>query len=140
MSVGRLLIIDDNLGDLVLLETALEHVGDAISVHTYTDASAALAELDVCPREELPRAILLDLNMPGLHGHEFLERVQDDERFGAVPIVVMSSSSIPSDVERSFALGARDHITKRVGIAAIREVMRGLRHHWSDDPEATSGT
>lgn len=139
MSTARLLVIDDNPGDLILIETALELLGDPVSVATHTDAGEALRELSDCAPDDLPRAILLDLNMPGLHGHEFLERVQGDERLRALSVVVMSSSKIPSDVQRSLSLGARAHVTKQVGITAICDVIRGLRHHWANDTEAKAG-
>lgn len=130
MTSPRILIIDDNEGDLVLLETVLQLIGDDVTVETSTDAENTLAELRGRPSEHLPCVILLDLNMPGLHGHEFLRAAQAHERLKEVPVLILSSSEAPSDVRRSRALGAHDHLVKPSGFAETRERLLSLRSYW----------
>ena len=72
------------------------------------DGAEALAMLD----SVRPAVILLDLDMPGMDGITFLERLQDDAGRAAVPVIVISGQSSRSPLERARELGARDVLVK----------------------------
>jgi len=128
---GRLMVIDDNPGDLYLVKAALEEENDDVVVDLRTDARQALDELLQAQPTALPRAILIDLNMPRLHGHDFLLALQRNDALRHLPVLVMTSSRMDRDHERSLALGARDHVVKGMGIDAVRSCVRSLRRYWS---------
>jgi CheY-like chemotaxis protein len=59
-----------------------------------------------------PRLILLDLNLPDMHGSEVLRRLQTQPLTAAVPVVVLSADATPSQIERLLTAGARNYLTK----------------------------
>ena len=59
-----------------------------------------------------PRLVLLDLNLPDMHGSEVLRRLQNEPQTAAVPVVVLSADATPSQIERLLTAGARNYLTK----------------------------
>ena len=57
--------------------------------------------------------ILLDLNMPVLDGWEVLRRLRADRRTHRIPVVIISTSDRPQDVQKSYELGANSFVVKR---------------------------
>jgi CheY-like chemotaxis protein len=74
-----------------------------------------------------PRLILLDLDLPDIHGSEVLSRLQKDPATARTPVVVVSGDATPSQIERLLVLGARNYLTKpfEVGpfLAVVDEVL-----------------
>ena len=59
-----------------------------------------------------PRLILLDLNLPDMHGSEVLRQIQSEPTIAEVPVVVLSADATPSQIERLLTAGARNYLTK----------------------------
>jgi len=76
--------------------------------------------------------VLLDLNLPGVKGHDVLEAVRSptDERVRRMPVVVLSHSEVRDDVVRSYDLGANSHIAKPHSLDALFEVVETLGRYW----------
>lgn len=75
-----------------------------------------------------PKLILLDLNLPDIHGSEVIQRLQKDPATARIPVVVISGDATPSQIERLLVLGARNYLTKPFEpapfLAVIDEVMQ----------------
>ena len=59
-----------------------------------------------------PRLILLDLNLPDMHGSEVLKQLQSDPATASIPVVVLSADATPSQIERLLTAGAKNYLTK----------------------------
>jgi CheY-like chemotaxis protein len=59
-----------------------------------------------------PKLVLLDLNLPDMHGSEVLRQLQQDPATASVPVVVLSADATPSQIERLLTAGARNYLTK----------------------------
>lgn len=101
-----LLIVDDNAENLTLLGELLHA--------TYRVRAAASGEraLQLARLEPVPDLILLDIMMPGMSGHEVLERLRADPVTHDVPVIFTTAMDAEEDEERGLALGAVDYITK----------------------------
>jgi CheY-like chemotaxis protein len=62
--------------------------------------------------EDMPRLVLLDLNMPRLNGFGVLKKMRQEERTRFVPVVMLTSSDHPEDVCRAYELGANGYLDK----------------------------
>ena len=101
-----ILVIEDTLSDSALLGRYLSHLGYRFEVAR--DGKQGL----VRARETDPAAIILDIELPGMDGHEVLKALQADETLRSVPVIV---SSVHEDVgERVKELGAREFLAKPV--------------------------
>jgi CheY-like chemotaxis protein len=107
MSTPRILIVEDNPADIALLMEALE--GRDITVESHHDPKDALGSLVSGASTRPVDLVVLDYNMPGMTGLEWLSKVRSYPRFSELPIVVWSSSSSPREAEKLRALQASIH-------------------------------
>jgi DNA-binding response OmpR family regulator len=59
-----------------------------------------------------PKMVLLDLNLPDMHGSEVLRRLQQQESTANIPVVVLSADATASQIERLLTAGAKNYLTK----------------------------
>lgn len=59
-----------------------------------------------------PKLILLDLDLPDVHGSEVIQHLQKNPATARIPVVVISGDATPSQIERLLVLGARNYLTK----------------------------
>jgi CheY-like chemotaxis protein len=105
-----IILIDDDQDDIDTFKEALQAFGLGYTLRSYSDWESASMVLDVL--EELPDAIVLDLNMPRTHGHEALAYVKANVKLRHIPVIVLSVSRRPEDSEKSYLLGAAGFFTK----------------------------
>jgi DNA-binding response OmpR family regulator len=70
-----------------------------------------------------PKLILLDLNLPDIHGSEVLRRVQQNAATTHIPVVVISADATSSQIERLLSAGARNYLTKPFSIERFLAVV-----------------
>jgi CheY-like chemotaxis protein len=129
----EILLLEDEVADAYLVKIALKENKILARLHHVVDGYEGLGFLQQkgnyrnVPRPDL---ILLDLNMPRMNGYEFLAAVKNDERFKGIPIVVLSTSDVESDVLSSYQLGAASYITKPIGIEQFIAVINKISEYW----------
>ena len=133
----HILLIEDSRADAKIIERALREgeVPHRLTVirdgHKALDYLHGLLDEAADPDRE-PDLILLDLNLPGLDGHQVLGRIKADSRLRILPVVVLTTSSRDEDVLRSYQAGANTYIAKPAEYARYREVISALRTYWLD--------
>ena len=102
----KVLIVEDEelIGDL--LQKKFRQEGYYASVAR--DGEAALKQI----REERPDIVLLDIVLPRLNGFEVLEELKKDEALRQIPVIIISNSGLPAEIEKAKALGVRDWLVK----------------------------
>lgn len=130
MSEGRILLVEDDEDDVAFVVRALTEIGAEDRVDFARDGVEALTYLH--GDGPLPVAVLLDLNLPGLDGHQVLARIRAHERTASLPVVVLTSSREESDVMRSYASGVNSFVQKPVDFASFQEAVRRLALYWLD--------
>ncbi|MEA3453122.1 MAG: response regulator [Patescibacteria group bacterium] len=102
----KILIIEDEEILLNLLKSKLSEIG--YEVFTALDGVAGLEAI----KEIVPDLILLDLIMPRMGGFELLEKRQEDESIKGIPIIIISNSGQPVEIEKARKLGVSDWLIK----------------------------
>ncbi len=101
------LYIEDDPVNFTLVERILEFRPALKLMHARSGESGVeLAQMHT------PKLILLDLNLPDIHGSEVLRRLQKEPVTAKVPVVVLSADATPSQIERLLTAGARNYLTK----------------------------
>jgi CheY-like chemotaxis protein len=111
------LVIEDNLGDVLLVEEALrEHQIDCdlTVVDDGEEAMRLIQSIDGDPTTRSPTLVLLDLNLPKCSGYEILDRIRRSARCPTMPVVIVTSSQAPSDLAQTKQLGATAYFHKPV--------------------------
>ena len=80
--------------------------------------------------DQLPRLILLDLNMPRKNGFENLKELRSVADYAHLPVVMLTTSSANEDRQRSLALGANHFLTKPLSYEQLRELAQQLSQEW----------
>jgi CheY-like chemotaxis protein len=132
----ELLLVEDNRADAELVMRALRKsnfnnkllwVQDGVEALEFIHCTAAFAERD---RHQSPKLILLDLKMPRLNGVDVLRECKADDRTRAIPIVVMTSSNQPRDLEECYRLGVNGYVTKPIEFADLLEAVARIGTYW----------
>lgn len=132
-TIPEVLVVDDNPSDLQLLGEAFAECGVPAHLHHATSGEQALERLARTGRFAGTSAIdlvLLDLNMPRLDGRELLARLNAEERWHQLPIVVLTSSSRPADIEYCSRLGAISYYVKPHTWEECLAMVRSLKEFW----------
>jgi chemotaxis family two-component system response regulator Rcp1 len=128
---GRVLLVEDSAGGAQLMRIAFGERLPDTSLEVFADGELALEALEDGRLAEWD-LVLLDLNLPGIKGHEVLAAVRaaGDDRVRRLPVVVLSHSEVESDVHRSYDLGANSHIAKPHSLDDLFEVVDSLGQYW----------
>jgi len=102
----KILIVEDEEILLNLLKNKLSEAG--YEMFTSTDGQQGLKAI----KEIVPDLILLDITMPKMGGFELMEKMQDDDSIKSIPIIIISNSGQPVEIERAKQLGVRDWLIK----------------------------
>lgn len=102
----RILLAEDNPGDVQLLMVLLDMSGLPVAIKHVTDGEKALTYLRTVDDSDLPDVILLDLRMPRMDGFDFLKERMKDDRLSSILTVVLTSSNAPRDRRMAMELGA----------------------------------
>ena len=106
-SACDVLYIEDDPVNFTLVERILEFRPELKLMHARSGGSGVeMAQVNH------PKLILLDLNLPDMHGSEVLRQLQHEPATAAVPVVVLSADATPSQIERLLTAGARNYLTK----------------------------
>jgi CheY-like chemotaxis protein len=125
-----LLLVEDNPDDAMIIKRALGELGIAERLVHAPSAEDALVYLRSAANEK-PALILLDLNMPGMSGVEFLTTVKDDPSLTTIPVVVLTTSQERRDITQSFDLHAAGYIVKPFDYAAAVKALKIIQDYWS---------
>jgi chemotaxis family two-component system response regulator Rcp1 len=125
----RLLLVEDNEADVVLMQEALREAGVEHELEVAADGEQALAALRDGP--PLPDLVLLDLNLPRKDGREVLAEAKRDPELCGVPILVLTTSQSPADVAFAYRNHANAYIRKPNGLDALMSVTNAIRDFWT---------
>jgi CheY-like chemotaxis protein len=136
MTNQDILLVEDNPDDVELTRIAFAEAGidgrlavvrDGAEALDYLFARGAYADRAGAP---LPAIVLLDLNLPKLDGREVLQGIRGDDRTRNLPVVVLTTSDEPFDVEASYALGVNSYIRKPVDFDQFVSVVKQIGLYW----------
>ncbi len=124
----QVLFAEDNEDHAFFIQRSLSSIG--AELHRVCDGEEAVHALETW-QGELPRLVLLDINMPRLSGLEVLEKIRLNQRLQLVPVVILSTSNLPADCERAYAAHANSYVTKPSSFAEFRDVLTRIGKYWT---------
>ena len=129
-----ILIVDDNEQDYIMASRAFKKFNlrnptfwcqSGQEALEYLRHQGAFKEV-----KSVPGIILLDLNMPGLGGHETLRLIKNDQNLKYIPVIMLTSSDDERDVTTSFQAGANSYVQKPVSFEKMLKAIKGLNEYW----------
>ena len=127
-----ILLVEDNLGHARLIEKNLRRAKITHNIILLRDGQQALDYLFSRHRGPLSNLLmLLDLNLPILNGYQVLKRIKKDDRTKRIPVVVLTTTDDPHEVDTCYELGCNFYITKPVEYSKFSQAIRQLSHFLS---------
>lgn len=129
----RVLLVEDSADDVSLLTRALKRVDAPIDLDVVTDGYEALQFLrraNSYANAASPDLVLLDLNTPKKSGIEVLRELKADEGLKRTPVVILTTSNSPSDVEEAYGVGAACYLTKPEDFEDLKTFIRVFFEFW----------
>ncbi|RJQ23293.1 MAG: response regulator [Nitrospiraceae bacterium] len=128
-STINILLIEDNPGDVRLMQEMLRDAKVHNCLHVVNDGEGAMSFL----RREgtysgvpQPDLILLDLNLPNKSGREVLREITNDPELKDIPVAVVTSSEDREDIIVSYRLGAKYYFTKPLRFEHLRQIVQSV--------------
>lgn len=141
-----ILLAEDDQNDVMLIKRSFSKARIINPVACVENGEQAIAYLKgegiYADRRQypLPFVLLLDLKLPRLTGHEVLEWLRQQPLLKRLPVVVLTSSRQPEDINRAYDLGANSYLVKPVVFEEFAALMRQLQMYWlmlSEHPDIT---
>jgi two-component system cell cycle response regulator DivK len=117
MAGETILVVDDNAANLKLARIVLQGAG--YDVRTATDAEEAIRQLSTFT----PRAILMDIQLPGMDGLELTRRLKSDDVTKDIVIIALTAYAMKGDEERARASGCDGYVSKPIDVDALPRVI-----------------
>ncbi|MUG93950.1 response regulator [Scytonema sp. UIC 10036] len=138
------LLAEDNEGDLIFLQRAIRKAGVPISLHVVSNGEEAvsylLGEGQYADRERYPEPVILITNvkMPRMNGLELLTWVKQQSNYKHLPVLVMSSSEEPEEMNQVTALGGCVYFVKTSNLDTLTEFVKQMMTYIRDQESVTS--
>lgn len=129
----NILLVEDNPGDVTLIEEALGRAKVRSRLHVVPDGKQAMefvrrqGDHTEAPRPDL---VLLDLDLPRKHGQDVLREIKSDPDLGSIPVIVLTSSKSEEDIVKSYELHANAYVLKPVDFHRFVKVMQAIDNFW----------
>lgn len=143
----EILLVEDNPDDVELTRIAFEEAKAAHLLRVVSDGAEALDYLFARGKHadrdpaNLPSLVLLDLNLPKLDGREVLQAIRANEATRMLPVVVLTTSAEPFDVDATYALGVNSYIRKPVDFEQFVWAVKQVGLYWlvlNETPDANA--
>jgi len=129
-----ILLVEDDLGDQKLIKNSIldQKINNKLII--MNNAEDALEYLEHSKSAEhdypIPNLVLLDLNMPGMGGKEFLRHLKADDVLDTIPVVILTSSASEQDILETYKLQAAGYVKKPPSLDELHDVLSRLEDYW----------
>lgn len=125
MKLDKILLIEDNPGDVLLIQEAFEDANLRVNFKIIDNGESAWNKIKSLKKNEFD-CILLDINLPRINGLEILDMISQTNLEFDTPIFVLSSSSNPLDVEKALEKGALAYFEKPLDVKRMLSILDKL--------------
>ena len=129
-----ILLVEDDPADQKLIKMSFRDQRLANDVHAVASGEEGFDFLrrrgEYAGGAPRPDLILLDLNMPGMGGKEFLRRLKLEEGLKQIPVIILTTSDSERDIIDSYKLQASGYVHKPVSLDEFKQVMQKIEAYW----------
>jgi DNA-binding response OmpR family regulator len=129
-SKADILYIEDNEDYIDFVKRVLKKVDSNLTISTATDGKTALSTVSNAFSNVSYRLILLDIHLPGINGIELVQKIREQKTLAYTPIIMLSTSDNPKDVEACYQRGANAYLVKPIGIQPLVNTLKFICDFW----------
>lgn len=119
---NHVLLVEDDLGDILLIQRALERGQFSVTLHVAQSGQDALDFLHCRAKHTgapTPKLVILNLHMRGMSGLEVLNAIKMDAHTASIPVVVLSTSHANDDIQEVYRSGGNCYVCKTIGLSRL---------------------
>jgi CheY-like chemotaxis protein len=124
----KIFIIEDNSDHLFMIKALLETMIPEVTIESSRGGQELFDHL--FNSHEAISLILLDINLPKMSGLEILQKLKTEERFEAIPVVVVTTSNRREDILQSYLFGANGYVVKSGNYGELRRTFTAIADYW----------
>lgn len=129
----EVLLIEDNPGDVRLLEEAFRELRADIRMRVARDGAEGLEIVEKATEAHYgnwPDLILLDLNLPKISGHDVLARIKNNPETRRIPVIILTSSRAEFDVRQAYDCHANAYLRKPSSLEGLISAAEQIKNFW----------
>jgi CheY-like chemotaxis protein len=127
---NKILHVEDNPDDVMLMALAFRKAGVAAQLEVASDGEKAIAALSNGLAGDHLACVLLDIKLPSISGLEVLAWLRTQPKIKRVPVVMLTSSLLPGDINRAYDLGANSYLVKPPDLESLITLARTIDQYW----------
>jgi CheY-like chemotaxis protein len=124
VSALNILLVDDDQDDVELMQDALRDNDINFTMEIVRQGDKVIPFLNSC--KNFPNVILLDLNLPKMHGREVLSRIKLSDDFKHIPVAILTTSSSQTEKEFCLSAGATNFLTKPSTVEGFNKTIQSI--------------
>ncbi len=131
----EVLLIEDNPGDVRLLEEAFKELQANVHLKVAKDGAEGIDAIEKESKQgtkHWPDLILLDLNLPKISGHDVLARIKNNPDTRRIPVIVLTSSRAEVDVRRAYDSHANAYLRKPSSLEDLISAAQQIKSFWME--------
>jgi CheY-like chemotaxis protein len=109
---------------------AFRKAGVNAKLEVAADGDKAITALSAYPANSLPACVLLDIKLPSKSGLEVLSWIRKNTPTKRLPVVMLTSSLLPGDVNQAYDLGANSYLIKPPNLDSLIELVKTIDSYW----------
>lgn len=122
----KIILVEDNAEDIAFTRQVLKHNELNRNLIVTTNKKKTLKTLQNINESNLPKLILLDINLPDISGIDLLTLIKKEQRLKDIPVVILTSSNEDQDIQKCYDLGASSYLVKPISNDALMLVVEKL--------------
>jgi DNA-binding response OmpR family regulator len=120
----RIFLIEDDMDDIELLQESLKDNNISYTMNVVREGDKVSSYLRECT--VLPHVIVMDFNLPKVHGKDILKTIKSFDGFKEIPLLVLTTSTAKEDIDYSYKMGANKYLTKPSSIKGFNETVAAI--------------
>lgn len=133
MKEFQILLVEDNEGDILMTSESIQEYDPACRIEVARNGQDAIEKLQSFiddPLLKKPDIILLDINLPRKNGHEVVAFIKNQPWLATIPVIILTTSSAPLDIQRAYQAHANSYLTKPTEAEEFNKMVMALVEFW----------
>ena len=133
MKEFQILLVEDNEGDILMTSESIQEYDPACRIEVARNGQDAIEKLQSYiddPLLKKPDIILLDINLPRKNGHEVVAFIKNQPWLATIPVIILTTSSAPLDIQRAYQAHANSYLTKPTEADEFNKMVMALVEFW----------
>ncbi|MBL7768646.1 MAG: response regulator [Flavipsychrobacter sp.] len=133
MKEFQILLVEDNEGDILMTSESIQEHDPSCCIEVARNGQEAMEKLQSYVDDPLlkkPDIILLDINLPRKNGHEVVAFIKEQPYLASIPVIILTTSSAPLDIQRAYQAHANSYLTKPTEAEEFSKMVVALIEFW----------